>query len=107
MTRDEAVQKQIDEIMDSFEFDRVLKIMKALQWMWGFGESEHYPDEWELRKSARERLREAAKNHGSSETGGFLARCYYGIDKDDSKPFVRLSLNFGLGTCNDGESYDS
>ena len=104
MNRDEAVQKQIDEIMDSFEFDRVLKIMKALQWTWGFGASEHYPDEWELRKSARERLREAAKNHGSSETGGFLAQCYDGVDEGS---FVRLSLNFGLGTCNDGESYDS
>lgn len=107
MNRDEAVQKQIDLIMDSFGFDRVLKIMRALQWKFGLGASEYYPEECELRQFAREQLRAAANRRGTVDSGGFLARCYDGVDEDDGKPFVVLQLHFGIGTCNDGESYDS
>ena len=101
MNRDEAVQKQIDLIMDTFEFDRVRKIMEALHWEWGFGEEAHIPEEYELRQAARELLRSVAESRGCSETGGFLAQCY------DERSFVWLQLHFGIGTCNDGESYDS
>ncbi len=65
-------QKQIDEIMDYFDFDRVKKVMDFLKWEWGYpGE---VPEVAQIRQLARKLLNEAANSHisrYSTGTGGF------------------------------------
>jgi hypothetical protein len=102
-THDEACTELIDEIMDSFEFDEVQRIMAALDWKWRTeedtqeGEQEmELPDERRLRQSARKLLREAARTRCGSSIGGFTVLYQSGIDEDDHRPFVYLRLYFGL-----------
>lgn len=102
MTKQEAIQQQIDEIMDTFEFDDVHKIMEATGWTWGSGEG-FLPDIYKLRKEARQRMIDAAR-HGFSSTGGFTA--ILREDEEDGKPWVRIDLYFGLSTINDGTEYE-
>ena len=104
MTKEEVIQKQIDEIMDTFEFDKVAKFMYITDWTWEIGVNRHTPDEWELRQSARARLKEAAKS-GFSMTGGFTARKNEGECPEEGK-WVRMELQFGYSSLLDGECYE-
>lgn len=107
MTRQEAIQEQIDEIMDDFDFDKVHEIMTALNWTWVTSENKNYPpDIWEIKKSARSHLKNAVK-HGGSASGGFRTTFHDEVDIDTGKPFVMLSLQFGLDYFPDGTEYDS
>lgn len=108
MTRDELIQKQIDEIMDYFPFEKVHAQMVAEKWKWATmnGTSE-VPDIPTIRQAARERLKAAARknNEGYSSTGGFTARCVGGFDEDDGQAWLRLELAFGHEWTCEGESY--
>ena len=107
MTKDEAIQEQMDDIMDNFEFHKAQQIMEALDWKWSFsGEGERIPHISDLRRAARELLKYVAKNGGSTGTGGLTAFCRSGYDEDDAKSWVWLSLHFGLETYHDGTCYD-
>jgi hypothetical protein len=97
MTKQEAIQEQIDEIMDSFDFETVNKIMEALNWEWN---DEGVPDVYSLRTSARKHLKTAAEIKGASSSGGFTA------NYTESKSWVRLELYFGLDSINDGKEYE-
>lgn len=67
MTTDE----QIDEIMDWFDFAKVAKTMETLEWSWN---DIGIPTEPDIRKQARQMLKEAvAKKHGLA-SGGFWVR---------------------------------
>jgi hypothetical protein len=105
MTRQEAIQEQIDEIMDTFDFEDVHTWMEHSNWAWGGldgdGES-RVPSIYEIRTEARNRLKQAAKS-GFSCSGGFTATRDEG--EDENGPWVKLNLNFGLMTVNDGTSY--
>jgi hypothetical protein len=101
MTKQEAIQHQIDNIMDTFDFKKVKSIMRYLKWKWNDEESS--PDEYEIRSHARHCLKEAAKNAGYA-TGGFQA--YKVEGRDENGPWVRLSLSFGLETFEDGTAYE-
>lgn len=70
------MQEQIDNIMDNFDFSRVLKTMRALDWEWGSFGTEHEPDEAELRREARRLLKFAWAHASNVACGGFLA--YFG-----------------------------
>lgn len=97
MTRDEAVQKQIDEIMDWFDFARVHTVMTSLQWEWvGIV---GVPSEPQIRAHARQGLVQAADRRCSGATGGFCAEYREGTDPLGS--WVNLSLSFVV------ESWDS
>ena len=102
-TKQEAIQEQIDEIMDTFDFERVHRVMVSEDWTWGSGNGASVPDVTQLRIAARERLKSAARD-GLSSTGGFTATRDEGVD--EGKPWVRLNLSFGLRTFNDGTEYD-
>jgi hypothetical protein len=107
MTREEAIQEQIDEIMDDFEFDKVHQIMTALKWKLATSKNpEEVPELWEIKKNARSHLKNAVKHEGSA-SGGFTARFQEGVGEDTGKPFVWLTLNFGINHLNDGQEYDS
>jgi hypothetical protein len=97
MTKQEAIQEQIDEIMDSFDFEEANKIMEALNWEWN---DEGVPDVYSLRTSARKHLKTAAEIKGASSSGGFTA------NYTESKSWVRLELYFGLDSINDGKEYE-
>lgn len=78
--------KQIDYIMDVFEFGKAAKMMKAVGWTWGLDDV--VPEEYELRKCARKLLKEVSEGkYRYTATGGFAAR------RDDDI----LSLAWGLG----------
>ena len=102
MTKQEAIQNQIDEIMDTFEFEDVYEWMTHTNWTWGHGAGAIVPDVYQLRSQARTLLKEAAKSSLAS-TGGFTASCDEG--KDDDGPWITLKLSFGYSTLNDGTSY--
>lgn len=104
MTKQEAIQEQIDDIMDTFEFEDVRNWMKHDGWGWGTGNGDELevPDLYTIKRSARQRLKEAAET-GFSSTGGFTAQRYEGTDEDG--PWITLSLHFGYQSCNDGTSY--
>jgi hypothetical protein len=104
MNREEAIQAQIDEIMDSFDFASVEKIMVALDWKWATGEGmkKEIPDEYEIRRSARNRMRDAAKV-GYSSSGGFAARLLEGVE--DGQAWVLMDLQFGIHSYQDTTDY--
>lgn len=60
--------EMIDEIMDEFDFDKVHRCMVALDWQWA--RLERIPEKPEIRKSARQQLRDAVER-GCGGTGGF------------------------------------
>ena len=106
MTYQEAVEEQIDDIMDSFEFDKVHEVMRFLNWEWGMDENKRVPEVYELRKKAREYLRYVAKHGGTTGSGGFIAQCRKGYDEGEKRSFVWLNLNWGFDSGNDGICHD-
>jgi hypothetical protein len=104
MTREEVIQEQIDEIMDTFEFEKVQQMMRAVNWEWFCEETgkRKVPDLYEIKKSARKRMRDAAK-HGYSSTGGFSARLIE--NEDESGPWLLIDLQFGPQSLMDGTTY--
>jgi len=111
MTKEELIQKQIEDIMDEFNFGEVQKVMESLDWTWS--ETGCIPEEYDLRKGARRLLRKAAEmiddrynvSGGSTSTGGFLATSRAGNDYGDK--WLRLDLHFCVDSVTlDGESFD-
>ncbi len=102
MTKQEAIQAQMDEIMDTFDFEDVASWMGASNWKWGGGDTGRVPDIYEIKQAARERMKAAARE-GYSYTGGFAARLTEG--EEDGSPWVRMALHFGYTSCNDGTNY--
>lgn len=111
MTKEELIQKQIEDIMDEFNFGEVRKVMDSLEWSWH--ETGCVPEEYDLRKGARKLLRHAAEmiddslylSGGSTSTGGFYATSRAGSDHGDK--WLRLELHFCVDSVTlDGESFD-
>ena len=79
----EREQEAIDNIMDYFNFDKVLKTMIALDWKW-VKEDHKSIDDLEIpsieriRKTARKALMRAIEIKDSTSTGGFQAEYNYG-----------------------------
>lgn len=67
-------EEQIEEIMDYFRFDRVAKVMEALDWHWFSYDG--VPPEPVIRQKARELLREVAREKRDTvmATAGFEAK---------------------------------
>lgn len=82
------MKKQIDYIMDRFNFAKVHKTMEAVNWIWA--STNGVPEECDLRERARELLENVAKlDVGCSiSTGGFEAAKY----EDEDGAY--LSLDF-------------
>ena len=114
MKKEELIQKQIEDIMDEFNFGEVQKVMESLDWTWS--ETGCVPEEYDLRKGARKLLKEAAKmiddtlnlSGGSTSTGGFLATSRAGYDHYDKSynKWLRLELHFCVDSVTlDGENF--
>jgi hypothetical protein len=102
MTREEILTDQLDEIMDSFRFDKVIKIMSALNWKWVISEDGGVPNQREIRKEARRIMKVAIKEKFCA-IGGFRSWVDDGTDNDG--PWTRLNLFFGIEATMDGENH--
>lgn len=72
-------EQQIKNILEEFDFGRVQKAMKALNWKYCTSDfKEYFPNIQELKKTAKECLEHAIKCN-FSETGGFLATHEFGV----------------------------
>lgn len=72
-------ETQIENILESFDFGRVKKAMRALNWKYSTSDfKEYFPDIQELKKTAKECLEHAIK-FNFSKTGGFLATHEFGV----------------------------
>jgi hypothetical protein len=102
MNRNEALEKQIDEVMDWFDFAKVEKTMELLEWGWGTDMK--VPCQGEIRESARKTMKQAAR-FGSSHSGGFSARVIE--SKDEDGPWLSVNLDFVVANwCADGLNYE-
>lgn len=107
MNRQEAIQSQIDYIMDMFDFKSTLKVLDVYKSM-----DRGYPKDWMddgdfqeylVRIDARECMKKAAKE-GSAGISYFSGVLNEG--EDDDGPWVKMDLYFGDRTCQDGVSYE-
>ena len=70
------MSKQIDEIMDNFDFRKVAEVMEHLGWGW-CGSGYEVPTESEIRSTARRLLQDVSRKLPSNvSTGGFRAQSY-------------------------------
>ena len=83
----EQQQEAIDYIMDSFDFNRVHKVMEFLEWQWA---DEGVPDEFSIKREARRCLRYAIENKSDISTGGLTVK-YYPADEDGPE-WIKLAF---------------
>jgi hypothetical protein len=107
MNRQEAIAQQIDEVMDMFDFQSVLKVLDGYKSI-GRGYPEDWMDggefqEYLIRQYARDCMKKAAKE-GSAGISYFSAVLNEG--EDDDGPWVKMDLYFGERTYQDGVSYE-
>lgn len=80
-------KKELDYIMDHFNFSRVQKVMDFVGWKWAmFDEPSRVPNECELRECARDLLNRADESGGWISTGGFTA------GYDDGRVYLNFTL---------------
>ena len=100
----EKFQSLIDEVMDNFDFNKVHKVMKFLNWTWAFA-AEGVPEVYELKEQARRLLNECLYDmikHGEDNwnigTGGFYARAtnYKEAEVEEDDFHLSLKLSFEL-----------
>lgn len=102
MNKQEAIQSQIDEIMDNFDFNKCMIALNKV----GFGLAEKRPfEEYELRKFARERINDAVRREGTSHSGAFCAKYTSGVDVEGK--WLRIDLKCVIEHWpNDGAGYE-
>ena len=61
----------INEIMNEFDFDKVQRTMKALNWKWASVSG--VPTTGDIRRRARAQLREAVERKTRASSGGLVA----------------------------------
>lgn len=115
MNLKQAIQKQIDDIMDSYEFDKCAKILKFLK-----ESGEPYPDrlfvdgepfQTAMRNEARRFLCQVGemvtrKREKFAFCGGGYFKATAVRGKDDIGKWVRLDLHFGIDGYTEGVSYE-
>jgi len=90
-------QQLIDEILDQFDFQKVKKVMDALNWKWSMGTESHVPDIPEIRKKSREMLWVLLHSKDRMiKTGGLV------VEKDDDDT---LELRFEAEAWNTWDSF--
>lgn len=107
MNREQAIQSQIDNIMDTFDFvaaTEVLDVYRSLD--------RGYPQDWTdngefkqylLRQAARDCMKAAVKE---GYAGHSYFSAYFHEGEDHEGPWVKIDLLFGDRTYNDGTSYE-
>lgn len=65
--------KTIEEILNGFDFHKVQKVMRSLNWFWGFKEGNRIPEILEMKTHCRRLLKQVISNK-TLESGGFRAQ---------------------------------
>ena len=116
MTREQAIQDQIDQCMDWFDFDLCCEVSKRL-----IAQGKGYPEDWLmegkpsaglLRTEARKLLRSVADTSGEHATkmvSYLRAEKWEGIDELTGECFVTLRLAFVTedNITQDGTAYEA
>lgn len=96
------LQSLIDEVMDNFDFNKVRKVMKQLNWRWASAE-DGIPEVYELKDSARRLLNECLFSmiqHGEETwnigTGGFYVHATNYRDSDEGEDGFRITLKLSF-----------
>lgn len=76
----------IYEVLRSFNFEKVEKTMRALEWKWAFGQELRVPEIDEMKDTCLRLLSAAACDKGTVSSGGFEAS--YKIDDFDKEVFT-------------------
>lgn len=107
MNRQEAIQEQIDTILDNFDFKACEVMLKAMV------QCDHsYPENWvedgeivesEMRATARRCMKDSVID-GYAGISYFTS--YFSEGEDDDGPWVKIDLYFGERTYHDGTSYE-
>lgn len=105
MNKKEAIQEQIDEIMDFLDFRKIHEYMKSVGWSWETL-GDNIPEEYDLRKHVRTELYSLAySSYSSFNAGGFVLTKEEG--EEDGKPWILLNCMFVIEqSLQDGTSYD-
>jgi hypothetical protein len=105
-TYDQVIEKRIQDIMDEFDFDKVHRVMEMLEWKWASAveSGDDIPTKPELRRFARNFLKECAERKESASTGGFSVDYREGVEYETK--WVNLNLTFQIAhTMFDGDFY--
>ena len=92
MTRHQAIEEQIEQIMDEFDFGPVHNIFE--QNGWSYYDSDGVPTLGQLRKTARQVLRDAARRSRNGVTIAGNGRFTAVMTEDPSAGWLRLDLMF-------------
>lgn len=107
MNRQEAINEQIAEIMDLFDFKAVLAVLEVYKSL-----DRGYPTSWTdngefkeylVRQAARECMKQAVI-HGFAGHSYFSS--FFTEGEDHEGPWVKVELFLGDRTYNDGTSYE-
>ena len=74
---EKSMEDKIEEIIEHFDFEKVLDVMKHLDWKWSIGNENRTPNIPELKSRARDVLQDVVDDQHtfwSISTGGFCAR---------------------------------
>lgn len=106
MTRHQAIQEQIETIMDEFDFGAVHKIFE--QNGWKYYDSDGVPCIDQLRQAAREQLRFVSRQPREGVTIGGNGRFTVIITENPKEGWLRLDLLFTPETwSNEPTDYDT
>jgi phage pi2 protein 07 len=95
-------QKIVEEIIDYTDFEKIHKVMEALNWTWATTEG-RVPTEEELKEQAKSLLFESLKKKCNVATGGFWIE--YLAPDEDADEGINLSFsveNIGVFFDKDG-----
>jgi len=107
-TLDQVIQKQVDYIMDSFDFKSASEALRCVEHCW-INQLDDEDREFELRQNARERMADAIKRAkedpnevGFCCTGCLEATCTINIQEKWARVNLKCWVEQSL---NDGENY--
>ena len=92
MTRDQAIQEQIETIMDEFDFGAVHKIFQDNGWE--YHDSDGVPSLGQLRRAARDNLRSVSRNPIDGVRNGGSGRFTVIMTENPKEGWLRLDLLF-------------
>lgn len=102
--KQEAINEAIEDILESFDFEKVHKVMKFIDWQWAILANGKYifrvPTVLELKERAKELLMDSTENKRSISSGGFEVilkeENFLTFDNDSSKYQCNVVLRFVL-----------
>jgi len=104
MTKDQAIKKQIKEVVAIFDWEEAHKMMVATNWEWFMDGEMRVPSIGEMITQAIDMMEDSAKRGNRvNSTGGLTVLKDEGDGEDG--PWIRMVLYFGPQSLNDATDY--